>query len=101
MSNPIRERFCEETGFSGAEARQLCIKAELATQYNEHECKGDPHPAARDAKDKNQCAELWCDEVLKVTREMMSIARRQGYTVEYTGLRPCLKRAGQYVEIPS
>ena len=91
-----RERFCAETGFTNKEARELTLKADLAARCNEHECNGDPHPDARDPSDKNECANLWGAELQLLTDQMERIAKPAGFTVEYTGLRPCLKVGGRY-----
>lgn len=94
------QRFCRETGFTEAQARELSRNANRAAKINEHECNGDPHPAVADRTDKNECAKLWSLELDLVTIELQKIAEPFGLTVEYTGLRPCLRNGREFIEIP-
>lgn len=101
MSDPIRERFAAEHGMTDDEVRRLAGLARRATDCNTRECNGDPHPQAKDMHDKNECASLWGRDQDKHTNEIRLLVETHGLSVEYTGLRPCLRdAAGHYIEIP-
>ena len=101
MSDPIRERFAKEHGFTDQEVRDLILLAKTAARFNERECNGDPHRGNPDPTDKNENARLWGRDLEEITKSLCMMAEPKGYRVEYTGLRPCLRdAAGRWFDIP-
>ena len=97
-----RERFTADYGMPAAEVESLCTLASLAKECNEGFSNGDPHEASTDPKNKAENARCWEREVDKATERIAKLVSPYGFTgIEYTGLRPCLKRGDQFVEIPA
>lgn len=94
------EKFAEEYGLPGHAARRLVRFANRAARENERACNGDPHPDNPNPADKNENARLWEADLNATTDAIKEIVVPAGLTVEYTGLRPCLRKDGRYVEIP-
>jgi hypothetical protein len=97
----VQERFAADYGMPLELVQKLVRLANRAGLCNEHACNGSPHPFSGDKADKNANAELWNDEVNRITRQIADLVRPYGFTaVEYTGLGPTLKRGEQFVEVP-
>lgn len=101
--NAIRERFAQQHGIDVDRVNVIVRMAQECKLLNEKYSNGDPHPRNPTPTDKARNAELWGNAVGVATAELQRYVDRfgLGWTVEYTGLRPCLKdKAGRYVEIP-
>lgn len=95
------KRLNAEYGFTLTEIRAVVRLADRCMKANVGECNGDPHSDGTDRADKNTNANLWGAELTVLTTELERLVRPNGFTVEYTGLRPCLRDANKnYVEIP-
>jgi hypothetical protein len=96
-----RRRFAADIGLSLETATLVVALADKAARCNERECNGDPHPKNPDRADKNRNAELWGADLEAVAAELAALVAPAGLTVEFTGLRPCLRdAAGRFIEIP-
>lgn len=95
-----RDRFGAEHGFTAEEVHHLTTLAGWCARANEGECNGDPHADSTNRQDKNKNAKCWAADLARNTNLIERIAQPKGFTVEYTGLRPHLKKNGEYVEIP-
>ena len=97
----VRTRFQAEHNATEQQVKELAHLARKALKSNTAECNGAPHPRAKDRADKNECAALHAADLDALTGQLQEIADALGMTVEYNGLRPCLKKGkGEYVEIP-
>lgn len=97
-----RERFAADYGIDVDRVGKMARYAAEAKYHNEKACNGDPHPLNRNPEDKNRNSELWAHRVEIDANELLRLAQQYGFdSVEFTGLRPCLKKAGRFVEIPS
>lgn len=98
-----RERFAADWGVDIDRVNAFSRLANECKRLNEFATNGDPHPRNRLKRDdKNENANLWTHDLDVLTAELMRNVQTYGFTsVEYTGLRPCLKRGDRFVEIPS
>ena len=100
--SPVAARFADDWGMTPADVAKLIDWADRAKDANEHAANGDPHFNSPDKRDKACNAREWemlCDAL---DNRMITLVEPYGFTaVVYTGLRPCLKRGEQFVEIPS
>ena len=98
---PNQARFVEEYGMPLAEVKRLVSLAWRAGRRNEHFSNGDPHHLSKDARDKNENAKHWADDVAAITQEISELVAKYGFTeVTFAGLGPTLKRGSQFVEVP-
>lgn len=102
MTKTPTDRFCDDTDMSPRRAARVSALAAKAARANEGECNGDPHPRSPDRADKTANAAAWGRELAELTHQIEEAVAPFGLTVEYTGLRPCLRdAAGKYLEIPA
>jgi hypothetical protein len=96
-----QERFAADHGLPMVAVERIIRTADYCKAANEHVCNGDPHPWSKDKTDKAANARAWEETAHGHTQDLLAAVRPYGFTgVEYTGLRPTLKKGTQYIEIP-
>lgn len=99
--NAAMKRFAADYNMAAGMVEILSRLADTCARTNEKGCNGDPHPSNPDPADKNENARLWGKDLEVFTARLAGMVEPAGLTVEYAGLRPCLRDgAGRYVEIP-
>lgn len=98
----IRKRFAADWAMNEIDVDTLARLADQAHYCNEKACNGDVIFVGRTKiTDKNEAARLWEAKVDETVQAIERLVTPHGFTaVVFTGLRPCLKRGEQFVDIP-
>ena len=96
-----QDRFAKDWGMDIDRVHKMVRIAKDCGRLNEKAVNGDPHPRNSNSEDKNRNMELWQHDCDVSTAELERFVNSYDFQeVAYTGLYPCLKKDGNFIEIP-